>query len=706
MENKSRRHFVKTSTMGTLGLRLAGLFSGPGPFIVEETKSNHLLTPASAEPAFIPRRIASWWCDFEDLLWPQKKIVDRITSRAESFAKAGIDTAINFGFHIRFDFSNYFGRLHGYYANVCEELHKHDIKFMDHYSCNHVERPRDEMEFRKLHKDHRHHTLLFHDPIAAETAQYEGHFFKDICEVDLRDGSRGYAEQYQLEVFCHNNPDFLDMHGKYLRRLIKEVPFDLIEVDDMCDYAGLTTCGCIHCRARFSRDYGHEIPPFPEPSFWGDTSKPKLLWGDYENPVFRDWIRMKSDIVLDHLKLVKSIVEDKPLLTCCSSTGPIVLNSIALNLERMAPYLDLFMLENVGINIRSTDWVRMDAEAFQQKDIAMKRGHAPAIALSYTIYEKGGYLGWALSRFWGVANWSSTLNQRLEEDPEDALEIEEIIGPLNNWEKEYSDIHYRNCKDVTEARLVSSSYCRDNGYRDEEGTEQWTRVSAWSKELVKNNIGYRIVRSEELEDPEELCSESTPLILDGLGSVSDAQFEAIKIYLSKGGNAWLSLPFGSHDEKGFRRIKNLSDELLATKYKNLTILNSSSVAESLRKLIAGGLFKPIIRQLSGDPGWALKMQFHENKPLLHFLNTAMIPVPHPSLRDNGGNPILKDIESAVKNNQLTFEINAQRIPLTSLSILSPEIKDRVRMAEISSSGRGFSIIKVNLEGIKVYATGQ
>lgn len=474
----------------------------------------------------------------------------------------------------------------------------------------------------------------------------------------------------------------------------------------MCDYAGLTTCGCIHCRARFSRDYGREIPPFPEPSFWGDTSKPKLLWGDYENPVFRDWIRMKSDIVLDHLKLVKSIVGDKPLLTCCSSTGPIVLNSIALNLERMSPYLDLFMLENVGINTRSTDWVRMDAEAFQQKDIAMKRGQAPAIALSYTIYEKGGYLGWALSRFWGVANWSSTLNQRLQEDPEDAPEIEEIIGPLNNWEKEYSDIHYRNCKDLTEARLVSSSYCRDNGYRFEDGTEQWTRVSAWSKELVRNNIGYRIVRSEELSDPEALCLESTPLILDGLGSVSNVQFEAIKKYLAREGNAWLSLPFGTHDEKGFKRINTLSDELLANKYKNLTILNSSTVAESLRKLIAGGLFKPIIRQLSGDPGWALKMQFHENKPLFHFLNAAMIPVPHPTLRDNGGNPILKDIESAVKNNQLTFEINAQRIPLTALSILSPEIKDQVRMAEISSSGRGFSIMKVNLEGIKVYAIGQ
>ncbi|HUX96904.1 MAG TPA: hypothetical protein VMV47_14310 [Bacteroidales bacterium] len=706
MENKSRRHFVKTSAIGTLGLGLNGTAPVFRQFIEGERIAIKSSGLAKNNPVFIPHKAASWWCGIEDLQWSQKKIVDRIKRRAEAFSKAGIDTAINFGFHIRFDFSNYFGQLHGYYANVCNELHKYDIKFMDHYSCNHVERPRGEAEFRKLHKEQRHHTLLFHDPIAAETAQYEGYFFKDICEVDLRDGSRGYAAQYQMEAFCHNNPDFLYMHGKYLRRLMKEVPIDIIEVDDMCDYAGLATCGCIHCRDRFKRDYGHEIPAFGEKSFWGDTSKPMLYWGNYDNPAFRDWVRMKIDIVADHVKLVKSIVGEIPLLTCCSSTGPIVLNSIALNLERMAPYLDMFMLENVGTNIRSADWIKMDAEALQQKDIAIKRGNAPAIALSYTIYEKGGYLGWALSRFWGVANWASTLNQRLEEDPADAMEIEEIISPVNIWEKKYSDIDYRSCKDLAELRLVSSSICRDNGYRYEDGTEQWTRVTAWSEELVKNNTGYRIVRSGELSDTESICAENTPLILDGLGCVSDSQFNAINKYLKKGGKGWLSLPFGTHDEKGFRRNKPLSEELIAKKYKNLVILESIHVSENIEKLIKKGIFKPAIRQVAGDKGWAVRVLMNENKPVLHFLNSAMVPVPHPSIKDNGGTPILKDIDSAIKNNLITYEVNTNRIPLSSLSLLSPELADHSGKIEIMASGKGYSIVKVNLEGVKVYAVGQ
>ena len=318
----SRRYFIKTSVLTGAGLSLS-----------RENKFLHqtLLLPssdgnpdhkASETDGFIPYRTASWWCTLEDLLWPQKKIVDRIRYRAEAFANAGIDTAINFGFHVRFDFSNYFGQLHGYLANVCEELHSYNIRFMDHYSCNHIERPRGEAEFRKLHKNHRHHILLFHDPVAADYAQYEGHFYKDICQVSFLDGSRGYAKQYQLETFCHNNPGFLDMHRKYLLRLLNDVPVDGVEVDDMCDYAGPLVCGCIHCRERFKRDYGHDIPGLGDAGFWGDTKETnEFLWGNYENPVFRDWLRMRADSVADHLRMVKEVVKDKPLMTCCSSSG-------------------------------------------------------------------------------------------------------------------------------------------------------------------------------------------------------------------------------------------------------------------------------------------------------------------------------------------------------------------------------------------------
>ena len=92
-----------------------------------------------------------------------------------------------------------------------------------------------------------------------------------------------------------------------------------------------------------------------------------LYWGNYENPVFRDWLRMKSDSIVDHLKMARSVLNDKPLMTCCSSAGRIILNSISLNLEKMAPYLDFFMLENVGINISSVNWMGKEPDPTLQQ---------------------------------------------------------------------------------------------------------------------------------------------------------------------------------------------------------------------------------------------------------------------------------------------------------------------------------------------------
>lgn len=705
---KNRREFIKIAALSGVSLGVANNLSADN--IVDRLQRGERSEPKivdnSRDLSFKPNRAASWWCTIEDLQWSQKKIIDKIKRRAEGFAAAEIDTAINFGFHIRFDFSNYFGQLHGYYAKVCEELHKYDIKFMDHYSCNHVERPRGEAEFSKLHRGQRHHVLLFHDPIAAQYAQYEGHRFHDICEVDLIDGKRGYAKQYQMETFCHNNPGFLDMHQKYLVRLMKDVPFDGIEVDDMCTYAGLTTCGCKYCRDRFKRDYGHKIPPFEDKSFWGDTSKPMLQWGNYEHQVFRDWLRMKTDSIVDHVKMVKKTVGDRPLMSCCSSTGPVTLNAISLDLEKIAPHLDFFMLENVGTNVRSVEWVEKDAEAMHQKDIAEKRGNAPAMALSYTIYEQGAYFGWALSRFWGGSNWSSTLNKRLEEDPSDAMEMEDVISPFNKWEIKNSDLDYRDGKDLVEVRLVNSRYCRENGWKDENESEHWDRSKAWSILFVDYNIGYRFLRSQELADELALSQENTPLILDGVACVSDKQFYAIKKYLSKGGIAWLALPFGTHDEKGFKRKNYFSEELMKSNYKNLTIVKSAAISNPLHQLISEGGFKPVLRQTAGDKRWAARIRIYKDKPIIHFMNTALEAVPHPAMKDNAGIPILNGMESRINDNKLEYEIHTLGMDLLNLAVLSPELGEKQIPVEISGRKPGYASIRVNLERVKTYAVVQ
>ncbi|HOP11549.1 MAG TPA: hypothetical protein PK629_08660 [Oscillospiraceae bacterium] len=654
-----------------------------------------------------PKRMASWWCTLEDLHWPQTKVIEKIKRRAAEFAESGIDTAVNFGFHNRFDFSNYFDSLHGYYHDVCEELHQNGIRYMGHYSCNVVERPRTKAEFYKLHAAQRHHVLLPPDERAAAFAQYEGFFYRDLCEVDLRDGSRGYTDIYQGEIFCHNNPDFIEMNRRYLKRLIEDVPMDGIMIDNMCDYAFLATCGCEYCREKFRKTYGHDLPPLSDQSFWGNTDAHPSLWGNYDNPVFRDWIRFKADTPVEHLKVMKETLGDIPLMTCCSSTGPIRLNAIGLNLERISGDLDLVMLENCGTGAGTVNWVRMDAEALQQKDIAEKMGHAPAIALSYFIFEPGAYLGWALSRFWGVANWSSTLFGRLEREPDEPAATHDLIRPYNIWEQKHSELDLGG--DIPELRIASNILCRENGFRDENGEEHWTKISEWSRACVEHNIGYRFVRANELTETKTLLSEDTPLILDGVGCVSNAQYQAICEFLRLGGKAVVRLPFGTHDENGFIREMPLSDELLTAGYQNL-IIAEDKAETMLPHLIKTGLINPVITQFCGDPRWALRVRQHQGNLILHLLNRALEAVPSSELKNAMMNEkILESIQSNITDHHVEYILDFSKTacPIWKTAyLLSPETGDEKQPVKIETLGENKIKISADLSPIKIYGVIQ
>lgn len=710
----SRRTFIKKTVASGISLGLGGNLSQTeanaqpaSPVIINpDLPDVSKFVSRAPDIPFIPRRVASWWATIEDLQWSQKHIRDKIKRRAGAFAEARIDMAINFGFHDRFDFSDYFGQLHGYYANVCEELHQYGIKFMDHYSCNHVTRPKNKDEYQKVMRGQRHALLLFHDPIAAAHAQYEGHLFHDLCEKVIRDGSRGYAWQYQFEAFCHNNPQFLDMHTKYLKKLLKEVPIDAIEVDDMCSYPSLETCGCPYCRERFRRDYGREIPPFEDKNFWGDTTKHTYQWGNYDNPAFKDFIQMKTDGIVDHLKLIKNVIGKLPLQTCCSSTGTILLNALSLDLEKMSPYLDFFMLENGGFSIRSVNWMGLDAQALQQKDIARQRGGSPAIALGYTIYEKGGYLGWALSRFWGVANWSSTLNGRLEEDPPDAREQEDVIHEWNNWEISHSNLDFREGRDMEEVRLVSNRYCRENGWRDDQGRELWNRLHAWSLCLVRHNIGYRFLRTDELANPDALKKEKTPLIVDGIACVDDKQYAAISSFLASGGKVWLALPFGTHDEKGNQRKEPLSEALIKSFRNRITIIQPAVDQDPIPGLISSRQFEPVIQQVAGGQGWVMRIRYHKGVPVFHLMNTAMKAIPHPSIKDLNGVPVLQDIESSVADGKLSYRLKLNIPENISFEMMSPDTGNQKQSVEITKEKRGYSTMQVDMDKVKVYGVIQ
>lgn len=85
------------------------------------------------------------------------------------------------------------------------------------------------------------------------------------------------------------------------------------------------------------------------------------------------------------------------------------------------------------------------------------------------------------------------------------------------------------------------------------------------------------------------------------------------------------------------------------------------------------------------------------------MNTALVAIPHPTVKENSGIAVLKDIDSSILNNDLTYEINTDIVAFFKGAIMSPELGNNKREVVINSLGKNTSTIKITLEGVKVYA---
>jgi hypothetical protein len=623
-------------------------------------------------------------------------------------AAARIDVAIQFGFHYRFDFAWCFGALHGYWVDVATVLHERGIQFFDHFSCNDIARPRTPEDAKGFATHERHNVSLYPDAVAAPEAGYAGYRFNALRETLIASGEPTYTPRYLCELFCHNNPNFREMHKSYLKRLFAEVPLDGLMQDDMAWYGYFASCGCRYCREKFRRQFDRELPPLSDREFWGDTSGQPAEWGNYNNPAFRDWVRLRYQSNADHLKMVRETIgPDKILMTCCSNSGPLILNSEGLSAEEWVDVVDLIMIENVGLSPRSVDWLGIEPEAMLHKGIAASKSQAgaPTVALSYFIYPDGAYLGWAIARFWGVGNWACTLRQDLSVDPPDAQEEEEaeLILPYNQWEIAHpldAPGH-----DVMDLQLAFIRASRDNGWRDAKGRDSWERVRRWSEYLAGNSLGYELVTTRELEAASPKLSTSLPLVLDGCAHVSDRVCQVLRDFVTRGGRLWVAPPLGDHNELAQPRVKSLLEILSQDKtlQERVLVIDPELGPAVLPDLIRKGQFAPRVRQISGPDGWSGRLRLHGQRLCLHLLNARLQGEPHPSVVDAFGEGILYRINAEPAREPLVLEVDCAGLPsLDQARLESPELRS-TRPISCKSSGERSLQLTLNLEGIRLYA---
>jgi hypothetical protein len=129
-------------------------------------------------------------------------------------------------------------------------------------------------------------------------------------------------------------------------------------------------------------------------------------------------------------------------------------------------------------------------------------------------------------------------------------------------------------------------------------------------------------------------------------------------------------------------------------------------ADPLPDLIAAGKCVPSLVQVSGNAEWAARVRFYPEGPAIHFLQTGLVAVPHPELKDAYGNPILKDFYSLGGSGQLVYTFDAGRLPFGTLYVKSPELGDESRMVHIEQVRKGRATLSIDLSGVHTYAVAQ
>jgi hypothetical protein len=379
-------------------------------------------------------RAVSWWLKWEDLSWPDQDIQDKFKRRADMMAANSVNTAIIFGAHFRWDFMPLWMNLHDMMAFIADELHARNIKLFDHHSSVLTHRYENKKEMLAMRRENRHHVPFAPSRDIAAGWTFNGSKLNDWRMIDVCTGKPVCLEGYTAEEFCFNNPDFVSAYLIYVRRLVAETGIDGLMSDDGIFYSGFSSCGCQYCRGRFKHEYGLELPPVADLSFWGN----------WQSEAFKNWISMRYRSTGDFVVKIKEVLpKDFPFMTCCSTSSNAVCNSVGLTYSEFIRGCNMVMLEMCG-NTPNLDGSLNTQLATQMHHLAIAReNNIPCLGLGYGYSKATANLIWAFNKFLGSECWFSTKKGRLglpdsklSELPDDA----ELTGKCYGYEAAHPEL--------------------------------------------------------------------------------------------------------------------------------------------------------------------------------------------------------------------------------------------------------------------------
>ncbi|OGV55440.1 MAG: hypothetical protein A2X49_00030 [Lentisphaerae bacterium GWF2_52_8] len=483
-------------------------------------------------------RAVSWWLTWKDLAWPDDDIADDIKRRADMAQKTGVNCAVIFGAHFRWDFMPLWQNLHALMAFIRNELHQRDIMLFDHHSSVLTHRYSTEDEARTMRLYNRHHLPFAPSRNIASEWTYKGKKLDDWRMIDLTSNKPAFLEQYTAEQYCMNNLDFQNAYYDYVRKLVAETKIGGLMSDDGIFYSGWTTCGCEWCRKKFKDEYGHEVPPLSDTSFWGN----------YNCDAFKDWIEMRFASTREFLEGVRAVVgKDFHLMSCCSDSMGHYLAKHGMTYQEFIKPCDHIMLEMCG-NTPSLegDWGGNFPVQLLHLGLGLENS-APCLGLGYGFTEASADFIWAFNKFLGSGTWFSTLKGRLglpDSAMQELKDDTELCAHGFTWEKAHPDIF--DAEADAEAAVFFSRWSRD--YYSMTAADYVNDYKETCFKLLKHNITFNVVTAIPM------ASQYKAVLLSSTSCLDSEEYLALNKYLQEGGRIIATGPIGNYDKRGNNAI--------------------------------------------------------------------------------------------------------------------------------------------------------
>ena len=344
----------------------------------------------------------------------------------------------------------------------------------------------------------------------------------DQAMIDLRSGEPAYFRRYGTYMMCPNNPDFKKEYLNRVEMVVRETGYDGLMVDETEWLpAEWSICGCEHCRRLFKEQTGYDIPDYRD----------SLVFGNYESPVFRAWLRFRIETMGNFLSEIRGVLDnikkDMLFTGCyCEALSPFVASYYGMDLEDMCRGHNVSFFECEPANPWSFRYAVAEASYY--------RAFGPSFYLGYSISPSQQFYNWAFAKTCGLHIWMfPQIN---------------IVFPLL-WEKKWEKVFIDDGLLCNTAILFSSpskNYLR-------EAYETVNEYQGWAQALLENHIPFETVIASKLGTT-DLGKYST-LILPDVTCLSDNEINKIIDYVHDGGYVVATGRTSHYDETGNQRAE-------------------------------------------------------------------------------------------------------------------------------------------------------